>query len=187
MWNSATGKPRRTASPSLRDAGSRSVPARGVRLLQRPITDEPVRAACRSEGAVAFAGDHTSHRPGFMHGAVAAALRVVRDSRLKTQQNPRCGGREADIRLAHDQARRYLSEATVNESLEFGEACPLPPAAGEDGWKTLKGKRVGVIFGLPRRVSHRPAQAKHMPGLRRDNCPKRSRRRASTKSRVRLR
>lgn len=29
------------------------------------------------EGRLHFAGDHTSHRPGFMHGAVASAKRVV--------------------------------------------------------------------------------------------------------------
>jgi monoamine oxidase len=32
-----------------------------------------------AEGRVHFAGDHTSHRPGFMHGAVASARRVVRE------------------------------------------------------------------------------------------------------------
>lgn len=31
------------------------------------------------EGRVHFAGDHTSYRPGFMHGAVASARRVVRE------------------------------------------------------------------------------------------------------------
>lgn len=31
------------------------------------------------EGRVHFAGDHTSYRPGFMHGAVASAKRVVRE------------------------------------------------------------------------------------------------------------
>ena len=31
------------------------------------------------EERVHFAGDHTSHRPGFMHGAVASARRVVRE------------------------------------------------------------------------------------------------------------
>lgn len=30
-----------------------------------------------AEGRVHFAGDHTSHRPGFMHGALASARRVV--------------------------------------------------------------------------------------------------------------
>jgi monoamine oxidase len=31
----------------------------------------------RVEGCLHFAGDHTSHRPGFMHGALASARRVV--------------------------------------------------------------------------------------------------------------
>jgi monoamine oxidase len=31
----------------------------------------------RAEGRVHFAGDHTSHRPGFMHGALASAHRVL--------------------------------------------------------------------------------------------------------------
>jgi monoamine oxidase len=31
----------------------------------------------RAEGRLHFAGDHTSHRPGFMHGALASARRVV--------------------------------------------------------------------------------------------------------------
>jgi monoamine oxidase len=31
------------------------------------------------EGRIHFAGDHTSYRPGFMHGAVASAKRVVRE------------------------------------------------------------------------------------------------------------
>ncbi len=32
-----------------------------------------------SEGRIHFAGDHTSHRPGFMHGALASAARVVEE------------------------------------------------------------------------------------------------------------
>jgi len=32
-----------------------------------------------TEGRVHFAGDHTSHRPGWMHGALASARRVVRE------------------------------------------------------------------------------------------------------------
>lgn len=32
-----------------------------------------------TEGRVHFAGDHTSHRPGWMHGALASAKRVVRE------------------------------------------------------------------------------------------------------------
>jgi monoamine oxidase len=31
----------------------------------------------RAEGRIHFAGDHTSHRPGFMHGALASAHRVL--------------------------------------------------------------------------------------------------------------
>lgn len=31
----------------------------------------------RAEGRLHYAGDHTSHRPGFMHGALASARRVV--------------------------------------------------------------------------------------------------------------
>lgn len=34
-------------------------------------------ALARAEGRLHFAGDHASHRPGFMHGALAAADRVV--------------------------------------------------------------------------------------------------------------
>jgi monoamine oxidase len=34
-------------------------------------------ALARPEGRLHFAGDHASHRPGFMHGALAAADRVV--------------------------------------------------------------------------------------------------------------
>jgi monoamine oxidase len=33
----------------------------------------------RAEGRLHFAGDHTSYRPGFMHGALASARRVVRE------------------------------------------------------------------------------------------------------------
>lgn len=36
-------------------------------------------ALARAEGRLHFAGDHASHRPGFMHGALAAADRVVRE------------------------------------------------------------------------------------------------------------
>jgi monoamine oxidase len=38
-------------------------------------------ALASPEGRVHFAGDHTSHRPGFMHGAVASARRVAREIR----------------------------------------------------------------------------------------------------------
>jgi len=54
-----------------------------------------------------------------------------------------------------------IPEATLNESTEFGEACPLPPkpvAVAE----AVKGKRV-VIFGLP--GAYTPTcSAKHVPG-----------------------
>jgi monoamine oxidase len=36
-------------------------------------------ALARAEGRLHFAGDHTSYRPGFMHGALASARRVVRE------------------------------------------------------------------------------------------------------------
>ena len=36
-------------------------------------------ALARPEGRLHFAGDHASHRPGFMHGALAAADRVVEE------------------------------------------------------------------------------------------------------------
>ena len=36
-------------------------------------------ALARPEGRLHFAGDHASHRPGFMHGALAAAQRVVEE------------------------------------------------------------------------------------------------------------
>jgi monoamine oxidase len=36
-------------------------------------------ALARVEGPLHFAGDHTSYRPGFMHGALASARRVVRE------------------------------------------------------------------------------------------------------------
>jgi monoamine oxidase len=36
-------------------------------------------ALARAEGRLHFAGDHTSHRPGFMHGALSAAQRVVEE------------------------------------------------------------------------------------------------------------
>lgn len=36
-------------------------------------------ALARAEGRLHFAGDHASHRPGFMHGALAAARRVVEE------------------------------------------------------------------------------------------------------------
>jgi monoamine oxidase len=38
-----------------------------------------VAPLARAEGRLHFTGDHTSHRPGFMHGALASAMRVVRE------------------------------------------------------------------------------------------------------------
>ena len=52
-------------------------------------------------------------------------------------------------------------EATLTESLEFGDACPLPPQPVKTT-EALKGKRV-VIFGLP--GAYTPTcSAKHVPG-----------------------
>jgi monoamine oxidase len=51
-------------------------------------------ALASPEGRVHFAGDHTSHRPGFMHGAVASAKRVVREilaSTFASVPSPRSG------------------------------------------------------------------------------------------------
>jgi len=42
----------------------------------------------RPEGRLHFAGDHTSHRPGFMHGALAAAERVVEEIVLADHAAP---------------------------------------------------------------------------------------------------
>lgn len=52
-------------------------------------------------------------------------------------------------------------EAMLTESLEFGDACPLPPQPVKTT-EALKGKRV-VIFGLP--GAYTPTcSAKHVPG-----------------------
>lgn len=54
-----------------------------------------------------------------------------------------------------------VPESTLTESLEFGEACPLPPSPVAVA-EALKGKRV-VIFGLP--GAYTPTcSAKHVPG-----------------------
>jgi len=52
--------------------------ARGAYAWYRPaqLTGAAV-AMAEPEGRVHFAGDHTSYRPGFMHGALASARRVV--------------------------------------------------------------------------------------------------------------
>lgn len=52
-------------------------------------------------------------------------------------------------------------DATLFESTEFGEACPLPPAK-INTTEALKGKRV-VVFGLP--GAYTPTcSSKHVPG-----------------------
>ncbi len=54
-----------------------------------------------------------------------------------------------------------IPDATLYESTEFGEACPLPPAKVSVAQGT-KGKRV-VVFGLP--GAYTPTcSAKHVPG-----------------------
>jgi peroxiredoxin len=54
-----------------------------------------------------------------------------------------------------------VPDATLSESTEFGEACPLRPAPVEVA-SALQGKRV-VIFGLP--GAYTPTcSAKHVPG-----------------------
>jgi glutaredoxin/glutathione-dependent peroxiredoxin len=59
------------------------------------------------------------------------------------------------------QAGDRIPEATLTESTEFGEACPVAPAQVVVA-DALKGKRV-VIFGLP--GAYTPTcSAKHVPG-----------------------
>ena len=54
-----------------------------------------------------------------------------------------------------------LPDATLYESLEFGEACPLPPTKVQIA-EAVKGKRI-VLFGLP--GAYTPTcSAKHVPG-----------------------
>ena len=54
-----------------------------------------------------------------------------------------------------------IPDATLFESTEFGEACPLPPAKVSVA-DALKGKKV-VIFGIP--GAYTPTcSAKHVPG-----------------------
>ena len=54
-----------------------------------------------------------------------------------------------------------LPDATLRESVEFGEACPLAPAAVSAA-EAARGKRI-VIFGLP--GSYTPTcSAQHVPG-----------------------
>lgn len=55
-----------------------------------------------------------------------------------------------------------IPDATLFESTEFGEACPLPPAKVSVA-DALKGKKV-VIFGIP--GAYTPTcSAKHVPGF----------------------
>ncbi len=54
--------------------------ARGAFASYRPgQVMELAPAIARADGRLHFAGDHTSARPGWMHGAVASAKRVVRE------------------------------------------------------------------------------------------------------------
>jgi peroxiredoxin len=54
-----------------------------------------------------------------------------------------------------------IPDATLTESTEFGEACPVAPAPVQVA-EALKGKRV-VIFGLPGAFTP-TCSAKHVPG-----------------------
>jgi peroxiredoxin len=54
-----------------------------------------------------------------------------------------------------------LPDATLTESIEFGDACPLPPAKLSAA-EMAKGKRI-VVFGLP--GAYTPTcSGKHVPG-----------------------
>lgn len=54
-----------------------------------------------------------------------------------------------------------LPDATLTESIEFGDACPLPPAKLSAA-EMAKGKRI-VVFGLP--GAYTPTcSSKHVPG-----------------------
>src|SRR6185503_8516833 len=54
-----------------------------------------------------------------------------------------------------------IPDATLFESTEFGDACPLPPAKVSVGDAT-KGKRI-VVFGLPGAFTP-TCSSKHVPG-----------------------
>ncbi|MEO8876737.1 MAG: peroxiredoxin [Polyangiaceae bacterium] len=54
-----------------------------------------------------------------------------------------------------------IPDATLTESIEFGDACPLPPAKVSVGEAT-KGKKI-VIFGLPGAFTP-TCSAEHVPG-----------------------
>jgi monoamine oxidase len=47
-----------------------------------------VPVAPMAEGRLHFAGCHTSYRPGFMHGAIASARRVVNEIQHAAAQVP---------------------------------------------------------------------------------------------------
>jgi peroxiredoxin len=65
------------------------------------------------------------------------------------------------VRRMSIQAGDRMPEATLTESTEFGEACPVSPTPVNVA-DALKGKRV-VIFGLP--GAYTPTcSAKHVPG-----------------------
>lgn len=63
-----------------------------------------------------------------------------------------------------------LPDATLTESLQFGDACPLPPHPVKVA-EAAKGKRI-VIFGLPGAYTptcsakHVPSYVKHLPELK---------------------
>ena len=54
-----------------------------------------------------------------------------------------------------------LPDATLTESLEFGDACPLPPQK-HSAAELAKGKRI-VVFGVPGAFTP-TCSAKHVPG-----------------------
>jgi monoamine oxidase len=64
----STGRAERDTDPFQRGAYSFFKPGQLIGLAPHLAT---------REGRLRFAGDHTSHRPGFMHGALASARRVA--------------------------------------------------------------------------------------------------------------
>jgi peroxiredoxin len=66
-----------------------------------------------------------------------------------------------------------VPEATLSESVEFGEACPVAPSPVQTT-SALKGKRV-VIFGVPGAYTptcsakHVPGYVQHLPELKAKN------------------
>src|SRR5262249_44411777 len=55
-----------------------------------------------------------------------------------------------------------LPDATLTESTEFGDACPLPPS-NVSVTEATKGKRI-IVFGLPGAFTP-PCSGKHVPGF----------------------